>query len=341
MLDSRNSPVLRKRLLVNEWVILAPERAGRPRRLDLVDAERREARKSDDLCPFCVENGELTPAPSASWPSPSFPDHPWGVRSVPNKFPALELDAVAPPQTDHLYEERAALGVHEVILESPCHHQHWNELPPDHLKTIFGAWRDRLRQLSGDPRHRCALIFKNQGARAGATLEHVHSQLTALPMIPPALEAKLAGAKDYHEQYGRCAICEMVDRERRSGERIIAENDHILALAPYGSRVPYEVWILPRDHGADFSIAPEKVLVDLAGMTATILSLWRSILGSVSHNMVLHSVPFDLAGKPYYHWHLELLPRLGQVAGFEWASKIYINAIPSEVAAQRLRSLSI
>jgi UDPglucose--hexose-1-phosphate uridylyltransferase len=332
-------PTLRKRLLVDEWVILAPERAGRPRRLDLVDQDRQDDPKSNIPCPFCVENGELTPAPSASWPSPSFPDHPWGVRSVPNKYPALSPDADEPAQSDRLYVAQAARGVHEVIVESPCHHQHWEEIPQEHVTAIFGAWRDRLQQLGCDLGHRCALIYKNQGARAGATLEHIHSQLSALPFIPPALDAELSGARTHFETTGQCAFCEMMERERRSGERLIAETDHIVALAPYGSRVPFEVWILPRAHSADFSATTDHILSDLAEMTAKILSLWRPILGSVAHNMILHSVPFDLAGKPYYHWHLELLPRLGQVAGFEWASRIFINATPSEVAAQRLRSL--
>ena len=333
-------PTLRKRLLVDEWVILAPERAGRPRQLALDDAPGPQ-KAGDTPCPFCLAQGELTPAPTGSWDSPDFPDHPWGVRTVPNKFPALDTDADFAAYGDALYEERPARGVHEVIVESPCHQCHWEEFPNSHLATIYGSWRDRLGQLGDDPANTCGVIFKNQGARAGASLDHVHSQLATLPMVPPTLAAELRGSKAYFDHRGDCALCAMIARERRSQERLVAENSHFIAIAPYGSRVPFEIWILPILHRADFRNTPDSWLSALAEMTARILALWRPILGSVAHNMVLHTAPFDLAAKPYYHWHVEMLPRHGQVAGFEWATNNFINAIPSEVAARRLRNLNI
>ncbi len=330
-----NKPILRKCLLVDEWVIIAPERGARPRQLELV-----EQSTEDSFCPFCPENEAVTPPPIQQWASPSFPDAPWGVRAIPNKFPALQIEEFPSPDSDSLYQTSGGIGAHEVIIESPEHHLGWEEFSPKHRGQVLLAWQDRMRDLRKDKRLRAAVVFKNHGAPAGATLSHVHSQLIALPFVPARLDKKVRGAKHFHQTHGRCALCAMIEREVESGERIVVHNDHAVALAPFGSRLPFEIWILPRNHQADFASASHAVLQSVADLASQILPLWHQALGSTNHNLVLHSIPFDFAGEPYYHWHLEMLPRIGQVAGFEWGSDFYINATASEVAARYLRHLA-
>ena len=328
-------PKLRKRLLLDEWVILAPERADRPRHLDLSLSSAKA-----DTCPFCPENEAITPPTIASWRSEEFAEEPWAVRAIPNKFPALRVEEPAQPHSDRLYESIGGVGAHEVIIESPRHDTSWESLSATHLALILGAWRERMTDLRGDRRLRCAMLFKNHGARAGATLAHVHSQLIALPLVPSGLQAELDGARQYFEDTGRCAICDMLKRERQSGERLVIENEAAVAVAPYASRTPFEIWILPRDHHGDFMAADPSLVAGIAELIEKLLPLWSEAIGPVAYNLVLHCLPFDLLDEPYYHWHLELLPRTGQVAGFEWSSNIYINPTPSEVAARHLRNLA-
>lgn len=328
-------PTLRKCLLLDEWVIIAPERANRPRQLGLSLAP-----DADDFCPFCPENEAVTPPTIELWDSPFFEDEPWGIRAIPNKFPALRVEESPTHRRDGPYETRGGVGAHEIIIEGSQHLTSWENLPAEHIERIFSAWQERMRDLRQDERLRCAMIFKNHGARAGATLEHIHSQLMALPLIPPRLQRELDGARQYHIEHGSCAICDMLDRERQSGERIIAENEAAVAVAPFGSRTAFETWIMPREHQGDFMSARPEQLRGLARLAHQILPLWEQAIGPVAYNLVLHCLPFDLVDEPYYHWHLELLPRTGQVAGFELGSDMYINATPSEVAARHLRTLA-
>ncbi len=328
---------LRKRLFVDEWVVIAPERAERPRQLDLSLAS------NDGPCPFCPENSDVTPPTIDTWPSPAFDDEPWGVRAIPNKFPALRVEEQPHFDADDPaspYRRRPGIGAHEVIVEAPDHVTGWHELSVSHLARIFGAWQDRIDDLRGDERLEAAVVFKNHGARAGATLAHTHSQLVALPLVPPQLHRELTGARQYFEDHDDCALCAMIDFEQsKQGQRIVVEHDDAVAMCPFGSRTAFETWIAPVDHRGDFSTADESQLEAIAELTASILDRWRQAIGPVAYNLILHSLPFDLAGEPYYHWHLEFIPRIGQVAGFEWGSDMFINATPSEVAARHLRTL--
>ena len=330
--------MIRKRLLVDEWVVIAPQRADRPRQLEVGHSAC-----GDDFCPFCPENAEVTPPTIQSWDSPAFAGEPWAIRSIPNKFPALRIEDNfddTSPDGAPFYQSHGGLGAHEVIIEAPRHLIGWQELGAEHLGCILGAWQERMADLRQDRRLHCAIVFKNHGARAGATLAHIHSQLIALPILPSRLQRELDGARTYFKEHNSCTICDMLDYERQNGERIVLENDQAVAVAPYGSRTAFEIWIMPRDHSGDFLSAGPELLAGVAKLVDQILPLWHKAIGDVAYNFVLHCLPFDLADEPYYHWHLELIPRTGQIAGFEWGSDIFINATPSEVAAHHLRNLA-
>ncbi len=329
-------PTLRKRLLVDQWVIISSQRASRPRQLRL------GRRPADGRCPFCPGDTAITPPPIDHWQSPAFPDDPWGVQVVPNKYPSLldgagSGDEMPDTAVDGLYQSQPGFGAHEVFIEAPQHHCDWASLPPRHIAVIFEAWRQRIDAVSSTDQPACAICFKNHGATAGATLEHVHSQLMAPPLVVPQLRDELRGARLFYEEHHCCALCEMLQHERGSGERIIAENASATAVAPFGSRMPYEAWILPRDHQDDFRRATASQLRDLATLTLQVLAAYDQLFEPLCYNLILHTVPFDLAGEPYYHWHLEMLPRSGQIAGLELGSDLFVHATASEVAAQQLR----
>lgn len=328
-------PTFRKRLLTDEWVIIAPERARRPKRIEATTAA------NDGPCPFCPAFAPLTPEPISDWDSPQFSGAEWGIRAVPNKFPALRVEADDTPASsaDGLYQSRGGLGAHEVIIEAPRHIESWGDMAADHLACVLSAWRDRLHDLSGDRRLKAAMVFKNSGAAAGASIEHVHSQLVAFPMVPSRMQRRLHTAHDYHERTGHCPLCKMLHIERTSGDRLVLENDEVAVVAPFASRVPFELWILPSGHATGFRFAGDSTLVKVAELLVELLPKWIASCGGVDHNLVLHTGPFDLGDEPYYHWHLELIPRTGQIAGLEWGSDVFVNATASEVAADHLRNL--
>lgn len=266
------------------------------------------------------------------------PEHPiWSVRVVPNKYPALIDDSTWIQQSNGIYQSATGVGVHEVIIESAEHVLKTQTLSENQVANILYAYRDRIAQLRKDRRWRYVLVYKNQGAEGGATLEHIHSQLIALPMVPKEVRDEITSAKRYYDDSGRCIYCEIINQEIDNRARLVTENERFLILCPFASRFPYETWILPKQHASSFDSESDRGYVDLArSLRETLIRLDRR-LGNPSFNYILHSNPLDEVENGYYHWHVEILPKLIQVAGFEWGSGSYINPIPPEDAARMLR----
>ena len=188
---------------------------------------------------------------------------------------------------------------------------------------------------------RYALIFKNVGPEAGASLEHAHSQLVATPMIPCQVQQELNACRQWLRRRQACYYCEVVADEVAHGERQVAESEHFVAICPYASRVPYEVWILPRVHQSHFERQPDHVLSDFAQFAQHILRKLESVHEHLAYNYFLHTAPFGPRSLRHYHWHLEILPRLTTTAGFEWGAGYYINPVPPEQATANLRSVAV
>jgi UDPglucose--hexose-1-phosphate uridylyltransferase len=208
-------------------------------------------------------------------------------------------------------------------------------------RRSFHAYRDRIVHLRNDKRWRCILIYKNHGAQAGATLEHSHSQLIALPAVPKAVHEELEGAKAFHDANKRCIYCAIIDWEIGDRSRIVAENELFIAFCPYTPRFPYETWILPKQHAPCFELGSKEDYAELArSLRETLIRLNRR-LENPPFNYLIHSNPLDEAANPYYHWHIEILPKLSQVGGFEWGSGAYINSVAPEDAAHQLREVTL
>lgn len=318
------TPSVRVDPIVGRRVIVAPERGRRPL---LVAGE--PLRDDPNACPFCEGREDRTPPESlAVRPSGSPPNGPgWLVRSVPNRFPAVRTDAAGPTLPDQF----PATGPHEVIVECPNHAVSLTELSVGQVGHVFRLWRERLRQLRDAGGVVYAQLFKNHGAAAGASVPHAHSQLIGLPAVPALVAEELAACGN-----GECPFCRLLDGERRVGERWVTATDRIAAFTAYAGRFPYETWLLPRRHAARYEDADDRTVEELAGLLHTLLRRLEMREVGAAYNLVLHTSPFTV-GESLYHWHLELLPRLTGVAGFEWATGWFINPLPPEEAATRLR----
>ena len=262
----------------------------------------------------------------------------WSVRVVPNKYPALVPDGSGLEIADKNFEARSGIGAHEVIIESPDHVSDVALLSERQFEIILRAYRHRIMELRTDRRFRYILIYKNQGIEAGATLEHVHSQLVAMPMIPKRILEEIKTAEDYYVANRRCVFCDILRKETKQRERVVIENARFLVICPFAPRFPYETWILPKKHSSFFEHNTQPDDIDLAQMLREILIRLKHSLGAPAFNYVIHSNPLDGNDNDYYHWHVEILPKTIRVGGFEWGSGSYINPVTPEQSARSLRA---
>jgi UDPglucose--hexose-1-phosphate uridylyltransferase len=320
-------------------VIIATERAARPTDF------KHEAIEANDLdkCPFCEGREDRTPpeifALRAPGTAPNTPG--WRVRVVSNKFPALRIEGSTERTKVGLFTRMDGIGAHEVIIETTDHHRHLALQPDEHVADVIRAYLQRYRDLRGDARFEYALLFRNHGRIAGASLSHPHSQLIALPVVPKRVADEMDAAELHFGRYGACIYCTMLEQERQMGERLVFENEAFVALEPYASRFPFETWIIPKVHEADFgALRPEHEL-PLARVLRETLQRLNECLDNPPYNFTIHTIPYRWESTHAHHWYLEIMPRLTQVAGFEWGSGFYINPIVPEVAAKFLRGVGV
>lgn len=344
MSELRHDPLQRR------WVIIASERMQRPK--DFI--VQREKKKSSEGCPFCPGHEDMTPPEIIAIRNDhSEPDTPgWRVRVTQNKFPALKLtDNPAWKPNDEFYESTPGLGTHEVIIEGTQHNNCLADSHPDFIFEILCMYRSRLVTLMNDNRLKYALIFKNHGSTAGASLAHPHSQIIAMPIVPRTVEIELLASERHYDQQRTCLICDMIKNERKSGSRVIFLDEAMIAFNSYAARFPFEMFVAPLDHHHDFSHASDYQLRHLAECLGDVLSRLKYALDDPPFNYILHTSPnlnFDESYRDgsdrldlYYHWHLEIIPRLTRTAGFEWGSGLHINPMPPERAAEFLRSVEL
>jgi UDPglucose--hexose-1-phosphate uridylyltransferase len=327
-------PEFRKDPVVNRWVIIATERANRPQESRIAERPHRAG-----PCPFCSGNETMTPPEILAYRDKnSQPNQPgWTVRVVPNMYPALLPDEAHERSTRGFYETMSGAGVHEVIIEVQEHATRLAEVDDKQVDDLVKAYHARMVALRQDKRWRHVLLYKNEGAQAGATFEHLHSQLVAMPVVPREVGDELEGAKQFYEQHRQCVYCAIINADIADGSRIVIETDQFVALCPYAARFSFETWIVPKRHDPYFESASELERGEFAlTLRETLIRLDRS-LDHPSFNYVLHSGPSGATQEHYYHWHLEIMPRMSGIAGFEWGSGFFINTAAPEDAARLLR----
>lgn len=332
-------PELRRDPIVGRWIIVATERAKRPQSF----VQHVPGDKRDENDPFVHGAEAKTPAEVLSYrPAGTKPNTPgWWVRVVPNKFPALDKDGELLREGDGMYDMMNGIGQHEVVVETPEAGMQISDLPQDQVQEVIWAFRDRCVELFKDPRYKYVMVFKNYGEEAGASIWHAHSQIIALPVVPKNVQEELNGAKKYYDYKERCVYCDMVSQELKDGSRLVMENDLFVAFCPYAARFPFETWILPKRHEAFFTDITKSTVQDLAEIYRGTLRKLKLALNDPAYNIVIHSTPPSAGAAPHYHWHIEILPALSRVAGFEWGTGFFINPVPPEEAAQYLRDADL
>jgi UDPglucose--hexose-1-phosphate uridylyltransferase len=332
-------PELRKDPVTDRWVIIATERARRP--TDFI-RERVPTQPSGRVCPFCPGNESKTPPEVLAYRSGSAPNQPgWSLRVIPNKFPVLGIEGELNREGEGLFDKMDGIGAHEVVIEGAEHALSITELSERSIEQVLWAFRDRVLDLKNDRRLRYVLLFKNHGEAAGATLEHTHSQLIALPVVPKRVTEELEVSQRYFDFKERCVFCDLIRQESKAGARVITETDQFVVLSPYAARFPFETWILPRRHHSHFENVEGAQLSNLAWVLKSTLRKLEKVLERPPYNLLIHTAPLQEAAMTHYHWHIEIIPKLTRVAGFEWGTGFYINPTPPEEAAQFLREAGL
>ncbi len=328
-------PELRRDPIVGRWVIIATERAKRPS-----DVVRVHESVPARLCPFCPGHEDKTPREVyvAGRPPASPANGPgWRVRVVPNRYPALMIEGDLEREASGIYDRMNGIGAHEVIIETPDHAKDLGNFTDPEVTEVLFAFKARIMDLRNDTRFRYILLFKNHGQAAGATLEHAHSQLIALPVTPRYVQVEIEGARRHYDHRERCIFCDIVMQERKERSRLVFENEEFVVFAPWAPRSPFETWILPKRHESNYEAEPKERLGFCAQALRSTLKRLGAALGDPPYNFILHSNPLRDAPSPSYHWHIEVMPALAHSAGFEWGSGFHINPVPPEEAAEFLR----
>ena len=263
----------------------------------------------------------------------------WTLRVVPNKFPALRIEGDLGKAGDGVYDRMHGIGAHEVVIETERHDLDLHDMPEERIGDVFRAYRDRILDLKQDSRFKSVLVFKNHGAAAGASLSHSHSQLIALPVIPKRVMEEMGGCREYFRFRDRCLFCDIIVQEMEQKVRIVEETGEFLAYSPYAPRFPFETWIVPKRHQCAFEMIEEGQIRPLAAIFRRTLRRLNLALEDPPFNFIIHSAAFQERAAEFYHWHIEIMPKLTKVAGFEWGSGFYINPTPPEEAAKYLREL--
>ncbi|MFQ3573234.1 MAG: galactose-1-phosphate uridylyltransferase [Thermodesulfovibrionales bacterium] len=331
-------PELRKDPVSGRWVIISVERGKRP--TDFVSPLQK--RRAGGFCPFCPGNEHTTPNEILAFRQPNTPVNGpgWNLRVVPNKFPALQIHGELNKRGEGVFDMINGIGAHEVIIETPEHLHSLATLPIKAVEDVLWAYYFRISDLKKDNRLKYVLIFKNEGEVAGASLEHTHSQLIALPIVPQRVREEMDNSKKYFDTKERCLICDIINQEIESGKRLVFENSQYLAITPFASRDPFETWILPKRHESSYTPF-DKSFYLLAEILQKVLKQLDKVLDTPPYNFMLHTSPFKEEQNEYYHWHIEILPRLTKRAGFEWGSGFYINPTLPEEAAKFMREAKV
>lgn len=326
---------LRRDPIGARWVIVDTDHPAKPD-----EFEYEKVIYKGGNCPFCYGNESQTPPeieairnPDTAANSPG-----WQVRVVSNKFPALQIEGNLDRRGLGMYDMSNGVGAHEVLIETPYHEKDICDLLDSEIEDFLKMYCRRSIDLIKDKRFKYIMIFKNFGAAAGASLEHPHTQMVALPMVPKNVMEEIKGSHSYFEYRERCIFCDIIRQETQEKERLILENKYFLSFCPFVSRFPFEICIIPKNHASYFCHISEEEISALAAILKETIHRLKKVFPGVSYNYIIHTAPINGdGGFEGYHWHIEFMPKLTRVAGFEWGSGFYLVPTPPELAAKYLR----
>ncbi len=318
-------PTLRKNVITGEWVIIAPERAKRPE--DYV--QKRTKKKAPKDCPFCI--------PGPAYPTRVFETS--NIYVIPNKYPSYIPEDAVLEQGGELYPVYRALGYHEVV-NFKQHSPDLPELPLSQIEELFFVYQERIKKHLADPAIEYSLVIHNHGEASGASIAHPHSQIFSSSIIPSRIKKELRGAEKFYAETERCVFCRLVTEEQEKRERIVAENNRFVAFTFFASRFPFETWILPKEHENYFERIGKSERLELAKIFSSVLQMLDQKLGGPDFNFFIHTTPSKEKGRgveKFYHWHIEITPRLSKMGGYELGAGIFVDVVSPEKAARFLR----
>ena len=332
-------PELRRDPVIGQWTIVHTDDSLGPDEYEKEDHTARHAA----TCQFCPGREYQTPPEvSALRNRGTHHNAPgWRVRVVSNKFPALKIEGELDYRNLGLYEQCNGIGAHEVVIETPAHATNLADFTQEEVLEVIRQYQSRYKDLTGDRRFKYILIFKNYGESAGTSVEHPHSQIIALPMVPKYVLEEIEGAHAYFEQHQRCVFCDMMAQEQGDKTRVLLENSDFVSFCPFVPRYAFECWIMPKAHHSRFSDMHEPEMNALAGILKETLLRLKLCLSDPSYNFYIHSAPVNSGEQKGFHWHIEIVPNLTKATGFEWGTGFYVVRTSPEAAANFLRQVNL
>lgn len=326
---------LRLNRITGDWVIIAKERAKRPDEFSHEQAVKEQLPHFVAHCPFCPGNEEKTPAECFRLEEKGV----WLIRSVPNKYSVLAPQGNIIRQGHGVQKFMDGFGLHEVIIETPKHDKSIALLPEEQVVRIMLTYQDRFHHFYRSSGIEYVTLFKNHGKEAGTSLEHPHSQIVGLPVMPGQVRDRVQDALQSYDEFGECLYCWTLQEELEDSQRIVQENESFVAFIPYAALSPFHLWIFPKKHNASFGHLTDSELLDLAVILQDVLWKLHQGLQAPDFNFVIRSLSPEEGSVKYFHWYLAIVPRLTKMAGFELGTGMYINSALPEESAAYLRGL--
>lgn len=299
-------------------MIVSSGRSKRPANFNIKEVHMRQGE-----CPFCPDKLQS--------PILYKVGDPWRIAVIPNKYPAVDHDA-SPRTQDGFFQSTSGFGYHEVVID---HNEHvrFDRISDDHMADLMGVYAQRTKAHLADERIKYVSIFRNDGAVAGASIAHVHSQIIALPVVPRTVYKERGKIDEYKHMFGECPFEAIYDKEKEEGTRFLMENESFFAVAPFASVFPGETWIVAKRHTHAFPDLKKGELADLAHVLKSSIKGIVKLFPGVPYNIAVHQAP---RGRDF-HFHIEVYPRLTKFGGFELANDMYINVLRPEVFADDFR----
>lgn len=318
---------LRKEPISRRWILIAPERRHNEGKTEVSD---------EKVCPFCKGNEEMTPREIERLRWTSKKDSDWDLRIIPDKFALLKKGNNLGRKGLGFYDVMNSVGHHELVIETPKHGETWWDYDKTRMCRILQAYRDRFLKFKKERNLMHTVVVKSHGIRADHSM-HSHSHMLGLPFVVKRVEEEVRNAEEYYRMKDRCIYCDIISEEINVGVRMVYENNDYVVFTPFASRFQFEVWIIPKIHQADYLQVSNEAISNLADAFSILFKKINDQLKNPPFSIVLHTSPMKLSDTEFYHWHWELKPTSLDMAGFEWATGLYMNKFLPEEAAYILR----
>lgn len=327
---------LRQDIVSGDWILIAPARQARPE-FFAKKGKPAEYILPKSKCPFENPQKSGNAPPVLVYQNKTGKD--WFLQIIPNKYPAVGPGKCGIIKRDGIYRAQAGTGSHEIVILRD-HDKHLAQYKKEDIRSLLLGYQDRYRSLSGEECVAYISIFHNYGREAGASVPHPHSQILALPVVPPDVSHSLNGSREYFHKHGKCIHCAMLDSELKEKKRIVFQNKKAVVFAPYASRSNFELRIFPKRHEAFFEkVDKDELLFVAEALQQALLKIDKGLKGP-SFNFFLHTAPVVLhQDYQHYHWHIEILPKVSTFGGFELGTGIDIIGIPPEMTAEFFRKI--